>query len=97
MENVVSDGGNRDERDDWHLLVNLPINACHSYRARMRTSTTADFYAADSRLTAAQNGFALEGDCAAPRPSSIYRADALTAWTARFYALGPLSRSARDV
>ena len=40
------------------LLITLGI----TYWAARRTSTTADFYAADSQLTAAQNGFALAGD-----------------------------------
>ena len=39
------------------LLITLAI----TYWAAKRTSTTADFYAADSQLTAAQNGFALAG------------------------------------
>ncbi len=33
-----------------------------TYWAARRTRTTSDFYAADSQLTAAQNGFALAGD-----------------------------------
>ena len=44
------------------FLVILLITLAITYWAAKRTSTTADFYAADSRLTAAQNGFALAGD-----------------------------------
>ncbi len=40
------------------LLITLGI----TYWAARRTRTTSDFYAADSKLTAAQNGFALAGD-----------------------------------
>ncbi|MDB5610762.1 MAG: sodium solute transporter superfamily [Bradyrhizobium sp.] len=40
------------------LLITLGI----TYWAARRTHTTSDFYAADSQLTAAQNGFALAGD-----------------------------------
>jgi cation/acetate symporter len=40
------------------LLISLGI----TYWAARRTATASDFYAADGRLTAAQNGFALAGD-----------------------------------
>jgi cation/acetate symporter len=40
------------------LLITLGI----TYWAAKRTATTSDFYAADSQLTASQNGFALAGD-----------------------------------
>jgi len=39
------------------LLITLGI----TYWAARRTRTTNEFYAADSRLTASQNGFALPG------------------------------------
>jgi len=44
------------------FIVILLITLAITYWAAKRTSTTADFYAADSRLTAVQNGFALAGD-----------------------------------
>src|SRR5271168_2357454 len=53
------------------LLITLGI----TYWAARRTHTTSDFYAADSQLTAAQNGFALAGDWCSD---------------GAFYALGPL-------
>ena len=40
------------------LMITLGI----TYWAARRTATTSGFYAADSGLTAAQNGFALAGD-----------------------------------
>jgi len=44
------------------FIVILLITVGITYWAAKRTSTTADFYAADSALTSAQNGFALAGD-----------------------------------
>ena len=40
----------------------LCITLVITYWAAKRTRTASEFYAADSRLTAAQNGFALAGD-----------------------------------
>ena len=44
------------------FIIILAITLGITYWAATRTSTTADFYAADSKLTAAENGFALAGD-----------------------------------
>src|SRR5262249_55208615 len=69
------------------LLVTLGI----TYWAAMRTATTADFYAADSQLTAAQNGFALAGDwCSAAAFLGFTGLTALYGMDGAFYALGPL-------
>ena len=69
------------------LLITLGI----TYWAAKRTSTTADFYAADSRLTAAQNGFALAGDwCSAAAFLGFTGLTALYGMDGAFYALGPL-------
>src|SRR5271170_5461860 len=69
------------------LLITLGI----TYWAAKRTSTTADFYAADSGLTAAQNGFALAGDwCSAAAFLGFTGLTALFGMDGAFYALGPL-------
>ena len=69
------------------LLITLGI----TYWAARRTSTTADFYAADSQLTAAQNGFALAGDwCSAAAFLGFTGLTALYGMDGAFYALGPL-------
>src|SRR5271170_7219310 len=69
------------------LLITLGI----TYWAAKRTSTTADFYAADSGLTAAQNGFALAGDwCSAAAFLGFTGLTALYGLDGAFYALGPL-------
>src|SRR5260370_1140739 len=69
------------------LLITLGI----TYWAAKRTSTTADFYAADSQLTAAQNGFALAGDwCSAAAFLGFTGLTALFGMDGAFYALGPL-------
>ena len=69
------------------LLITLGI----TYWAAKRTSTTADFYAADSQLTAAQNGFALAGDwCSAAAFLGFTGLTALYGMDGAFYALGPL-------
>src|SRR5271170_2077821 len=69
------------------LLITLGI----TYWAAKRTSTTADFYAADSGLTAAQNGFALAGDwCSAAAFLGFTGLTALYGMDGAFYALGPL-------
>ena len=49
------------------LLITLGI----TYWAARQTATTSDFYAADSRLTAAQNGFAWLATGAALPHSSV--------------------------
>src|SRR5246127_4574094 len=69
------------------LLTTLGI----TYWAAKRTKTTsADFYA-DSRLTAAQNGFALAGDwCSAAAFLGFTGLTALYGMDGAFYALGPL-------
>jgi cation/acetate symporter len=69
------------------LLITLAI----TWWAAKRTSTTADFYAADSALTAAQNGFALAGDwCSAAAFLGFTGLTALYGMDGAFYALGPL-------
>src|SRR5258705_6035765 len=69
------------------LLITLGI----TYWPAKRTSTTDDFYAADSRLTAAQNGFALAGDwCSAGAFLGFTGLTALYGMDGAFYALGPL-------
>ncbi len=69
------------------LLITLGI----TYWAARRTHTTSDFYAADSQLTAAQNGFALAGDwCSAAAFLGFTGLTALYGMDGAFYALGPL-------
>jgi len=69
------------------LLITLGI----TYWAAKRTATTADFYAADSQLTASQNGFALAGDwCSAAAFLGFTGLTALYGMDGAFYALGPL-------
>src|SRR5258708_26812394 len=62
-----------------------------SYWAARRTHPTSDFYAGDSQLTAAQNGFALAGDwCSAAAFLGFTGLTALYGMGGAFYALGPL-------
>src|SRR5216684_6303425 len=69
------------------LLITLGI----TYWAAKRTATTSDFYAADSQLTAAQNGFALAGDwCSAAAFLGFTGLTALYGMDGAFYAVGPL-------
>lgn len=69
------------------LLITLGI----TYWAARRTATASDFYAADSGLTAAQNGFALAGDwCSAAAFLGFTGLTALYGMDGGFYALGPL-------
>ncbi|MCK1719506.1 cation acetate symporter [Bradyrhizobium sp. 141] len=69
------------------LIVTLGI----TYWAAQRTKTASDFYAADSQLTAAQNGFALAGDwCSAAAFLGFSGLTALYGMDGAFYALGPL-------
>ncbi|MGR4932254.1 cation acetate symporter [Bradyrhizobium sp. CAR08] len=69
------------------LLITIGI----TYWAAKRTATTGDFYAADSALTAAQNGFALAGDwCSAAAFLGFSGLTALYGMDGAFYALGPL-------
>ena len=69
------------------LLITLGI----TYWAAKHTATRADFYAADSQLTAAQNGFALAGDwCSAAAFLGFTGLTALYGMDGAFYALGPL-------
>src|ERR1700689_5682673 len=69
------------------LLITLGI----TYWAARRTHTTSDFYAADSQLTASQNGFALAGDwCSAAAFLGFTGLTALYGMDGAFYALGPL-------
>jgi cation/acetate symporter len=69
------------------LLITLGI----TYWAARRTRTTSEFYAADGRLTAAQNGFALAGDwCSAAAFLGFSGLTALYGMDGAFYALGPL-------
>ena len=69
------------------LVITLGI----TYWAARRTATTSDFYAADSGLTAAQNGFALAGDwCSAAAFLGFTGLTALYGMDGGLYALGPL-------
>jgi cation/acetate symporter len=69
------------------IFVTLVI----TYWAAKRTRTTNDFYAADNRLTGAQNGFALVGDwCSAAAFLGFTGLTALYGMDGAFYALGPL-------
>lgn len=69
------------------LFITLGI----TYWAARRTKTTSDFYAADNRLTASQNGFALAGDwCSAAAFLGFTGLTALYGMDGAFYALGPL-------
>jgi cation/acetate symporter len=69
------------------LLITIGI----TYWAARRTATTSDFYAADSGLTAAQNGFALAGDWASAAAFLGFSGlTALYGMDGAFYALGPL-------
>jgi cation/acetate symporter len=69
------------------LLITLGI----TYWAAKRTKTTSEFYAADSQLTAAENGFALAGDwCSAAAFLGFTGLTALYGMDGAFYALGPL-------
>src|SRR5271169_7198760 len=69
------------------LLITLAI----TYWAAKRTRTTSDFYAADRRLSAAQNGFALAGDwCSAAAFLGFTGLTALYGMDGALYALGPL-------
>ena len=69
------------------LLITLGITCW----AASRTATASDFYAADSGLTAAQNGFALAGDwCSAAAFLGFTGLTALYGMDGASYALGPL-------
>ena len=69
------------------LLITLGI----TYWAAKRTRTTSEFYAADSQLTAAENGFALAGDwCSAAAFLGFTGLTALFGMDGAFYAIGPL-------
>lgn len=69
------------------LLITLGI----TYWAARRTKTTSEFYAADSQLTASENGFALAGDwCSAAAFLGFTGLTALYGMDGAFYALGPL-------
>jgi cation/acetate symporter len=69
------------------LLITLAI----TYWAARRTTTASGFYAADSGLTAVQNGFALAGDwCSAAAFLGFTGLTALYGMDGAFYALGPL-------
>lgn len=69
------------------LLITLGI----TYWAAKRTKTTSEFYAADSQLTASENGFALAGDwCSAAAFLGFTGLTALYGMDGAFYALGPL-------
>jgi cation/acetate symporter len=73
------------------FIVILIITLAITYWAAKHTSTTSDFYAADNRLTAAQNGFALAGDwCSAAAFLGFSGLTALYGMDGAFYALGPL-------
>jgi cation/acetate symporter len=69
----------------------LAVTLAITYWAARRTHTASDFYAADRRLSAAQNGFALAGDwCSAAAFLGFTGLTALYGMDGAFYALGPL-------
>lgn len=73
------------------FAVILAITLGITYWAARRTKTTSEFYAADNRLTAPQNGFALAGDwCSAAAFLGFTGLTALYGMDGAFYALGPL-------
>ena len=73
------------------FLCILFLTLAITYWAARRTRTTSEFYAADSQLTAAQNGFALAGDwCSAAAFLGFSGLTALYGMDGAFYALGPL-------
>jgi cation/acetate symporter len=73
------------------FAVILAITLAITYWAAKRTRTTSAFYAADSSLSAAQNGFALAGDwCSAAAFLGFTGLTALYGLDGAFYALGPL-------
>lgn len=76
------------------FIIILVITLGITYWAATRTSTTADFYAADSQLTAAENGFALAGDwCSAAAFLGFSGLTALYGMDGAFYALGQIGRA----
>lgn len=73
------------------FIVILVVTLGITYWAAMRTRTTSEFYAADSQLTASQNGFALAGDwCSAAAFLGFTGLTALYGMDGAFYAIGPL-------
>jgi cation/acetate symporter len=73
------------------FAVILSITLVITYWAARRTTTASEFYAADSGLTAAQNGFALAGDwCSAAAFLGFTGLTGLYGMDGAFYALGPL-------
>jgi cation/acetate symporter len=73
------------------FIAILSVTLGITYRAAKRTRTTDDFYAADKRLNAAQNGFALAGDwCSAAAFLGFTGLTALYGMDGAFYALGAL-------
>lgn len=73
------------------FAVILAATLLITYWAARRTSTTADFYAADSKLTAPQNGIALAGDwCSAAAFLGFPGLTALYGMDGAFYAVGGL-------
>jgi cation/acetate symporter len=73
------------------FILILSVTLGITYWAARRTHTTSDYYAADSQLTAAQNGFALAGDwCSAAAFLGFSGLTALYGMDGALYALGPL-------
>src|SRR5260370_8491201 len=73
------------------FVVTLLITLGITYWAARRTRATRDFYAADSQLTAAQNGFALAGDWGSAAAFLGFTGlTALYGMDGALYALGPL-------
>lgn len=71
------------------FAVILFITLAITYWAAKRTRTTSEFYAADSQLTSAQNGFALAGDwCSAASFLGFSGLTSLYGMDGAFYALG---------
>lgn len=72
------------------FAVILAITLGITYWAAKRTKTTSEFYAADSQLTASQNGFALAGDwCSAAAFLGFTGLTALYGMDGAFYVTGP--------
>ena len=89
---AIAGTGSCDEHHARHFHRHSPDHARHHLLGgEAHARPRADFYAADSRLTAAQNGFALAGDwCSAAAFLGFTGLTALYGMDGAFYALGPL-------
>lgn len=73
------------------FLIVVGITLAITYWAARRTRTTSDYYAADSQISAAENGFALAGDwMSAAAFLGFTGLTALYGMDGALYALGPL-------